>query len=123
VADGFCRSWLEAGKWRAVSAKATTKTYIEPPQEAIKWSLVGRLAQSQSPPQFAMLGQPNLGLAQGSVFVAYKAEDGQKLRLGKDVLGELGAIVVGQDGLGDLQSYPSQPNKPDLSDMLTVLDP
>ena len=46
-----------------------------------------------------MLGQPNLGLAQGSVFVAYKAEDGQKLRLGKDVLGELGAIVVGQDGL------------------------
>ena len=70
-----------------------------------------------------MLGQPNLGLEQGSVFVAYKAEDGQKLRLGKDVLGELGAIVVGQDDLGDLQSYPSQPNKPDLSDMLTVLDP
>ena len=96
---------------------------IEPSQEALKCSLVGRLAQYQSPPQLAMLGQPNLGLAQGSVFVAYKAEDGQKLRLGKDVLGELGAIVVGQDGLGDLQSYPSQPNKPDLSDMLTVLDP
>jgi len=54
-----------------------------------------------------MLGQPNLGLAQGSVLEAYKAEDGQKLRLGKDVLGALGAIVVGQDGLGDLQSYPS----------------
>ena len=54
-----------------------------------------------------MLGQSNLSLAQCSVLEPYKAEDGQKLRLGKDVLGALGATVVGQDGLGDLQSYPS----------------
>jgi hypothetical protein len=69
-----------------------------------------------------MFGQGTSVFAQGSVLVVYKAANGQKLRLGKVVIGELGAIVVGQDGLGDLQSHPSQTNKPDLNHMLTVLD-
>ena len=107
MADGFSDRGLKrvnAGRFRLRQPPRPT---IEPLQEAVECILVGRLAQSQSAPQLAMLGQSNLSLAQGSVLEPYKAEDGQKLRLGKDVLGALGATVVGQDGLGDLQSYPS----------------
>ena len=83
---------------------------LQPRQEAIQRGVVGNRAKVQGRAQLAVFAKPHLSFAEGPVFIAQQAEYGQKLRLGKHALAELGSLRR-QHHLVDFESQPGKPHQ------------
>ena len=96
VAADPCSPWPGSGSRRTASLRAASRARPSSrlPKETVEeGGVIGCFRQARSVSQLAMLGQPNLGLAQDPVLVAHQAEDRQQLRLGEGTLREPGAVV------------------------------
>jgi hypothetical protein len=112
------RVHADAGSSSACSVSAAQTTHgladrlvdgllVQTLQETILRREIGHTGAPQGLMQFAMFGEPHLGLPKGPVLVTHQTENSQQLRLGEMVLAETTAVAR-KHRLGNLQSDASE---------------
>src|ERR1700691_119370 len=93
---------------------------IDPMQEPIERRVVGHGPQPEGAPEFAMLAQSHLGLAEGPVLVAHHTKQREQLGLRELMLREL-APIAGQHRASDCHRMACERHQADLGHRSSLL--